>query len=111
MFEPELNQTLQIDYILLQITASSAAGLQTLQVYILYAVYRSADSTGLQTLHLTTDDCQFYRSTDSTGLLCLYETRTVAIYNRKHMNLKIATYNVVFQTVEINHIFSRRKFQ
>ena len=57
MFEPELNQTLQIDYILLQITASSAAGLQTLQVYILYTVYRSADSAGLQTLHLTTDDC------------------------------------------------------
>ena len=65
---PEPNQTPQVDYILLQITASSAAGLQTLQVYILYAVYRSADSAGLQTLHLTTDDCQFYRSTDPTGL-------------------------------------------
>ena len=45
------------------------------------------------------------------NLHALYETRTVAIYNRKHMNLKITTYNVVFQTVEINHIFSRRKFQ
>ena len=45
MFKPESNQTPQVDYILLQITASSAAGLQTLQVYILYTVYRSADST------------------------------------------------------------------
>jgi len=41
----------------------------------------------------------------------LCETRTVAIYNGKHMNLKITTYKVVFRTVEINHIFSRRKFQ
>ena len=42
-------------------------------------------------------------------LLC--ETRTVAIYNGKRMNLKITTYKVVFQTVEIYHIFSKRKFQ
>ena len=41
----------------------------------------------------------------------LYETRTMVIYNRKHMNFKITTYNIVFQTVEINHSFSKRKFQ
>ena len=35
----------------------------------------------------------------------------MAIYNGKQMNLKITMYKVVFQTVEINHIFSRRKFQ
>ena len=39
------------------------------------------------------------------------ETRTRAIYNGKHMNLKITTYMSVFQIVEINHFFSRRKFQ
>jgi len=50
-----------------------------------------------------------YLRTQCVTNLC--ETRTVAIYNRKHMNLKITTYKVVFQTVEINYILSRRKFQ
>ena len=39
------------------------------------------------------------------------ETRTGVIDNGKDRKLKITTYKVVFQTVEINNIFSRRKFQ
>ena len=35
----------------------------------------------------------------------LCETRTMVIYNRKCVKLKITTYKVVFQKVEINNIF------
>ena len=42
-------------------------------------------------------------------ILC--ETRTVVIDTRKCMNLKITTYNIVFQKVEKNNFFSRRKSQ
>ena len=41
----------------------------------------------------------------------LCETRTVVIDNGISMNLKITMYNVVFQKVEKNNFFSRRKFQ
>ena len=34
----------------------------------------------------------------------LCETRTMVVYNGKCVNLKITTYKVVFQTVEINNI-------
>jgi hypothetical protein len=42
-------------------------------------------------------------------ILC--ETRTGGIYNGKDRNSKITTLNVVFQAVEINDAFSRRKLQ
>ena len=44
-----------------------------------------------------------------THRLC--ETRTVVIDAGKCMNLKITTYNIVFQKVEKNNFFSRRKSQ
>ena len=44
-------------------------------------------------------------------LYYLCETRTMVIYNGKCVKLKITTYKVGFQTLEINNIFSRRKFQ
>ena len=43
--------------------------------------------------------------------LDLCETRTVVIDAGKCMNLKITTYNIVFQKVEKNNFFSRRKSQ
>ena len=48
-------------------------------------------------------------TTDSNSSLC--ETRTVVIDAGKCMNLKITTYNIVFQKVEKNNFFSRRKAQ
>ena len=50
-------------------------------------------------------------NTDHQYRSSLCETRTMVIYNGKCVKLKITTYKVVFQTVEINNIFSRRKFQ
>ena len=47
----------------------------------------------------------------ANGVSMLCETRTVVIDAGKCMNLKITTYNIVFQKVEKNNFFSRRKSQ
>ena len=57
------------------------------------------------------DLVEVVKSHSGENLATLCETRTMVIYNGKCVKLKITTYKVVFQTVEINNIFSRRKFQ
>ena len=39
------------------------------------------------------------------------ETRTMAIDNEKHCDVRITMYKVAFQAVGINHVFGRKKFQ